>query len=247
MIEIYPDPESLSQAAAELFVALAVRAGEAGRRFSVALSGGRTPCATYELLGRLPFRELVPWPKVHIFWGDDRCIPQEDPRSNEGRARRIWLDRVPVPADQIHPIGCGLKPRAAADRYEAILRAFFGGREPRFDLVFLGLGENGHTLSLFPGTPVLDERDRWAVEVYVAEEDIYRISLTTPIVNRASLVVFLVAGAAKAKILRRVLEGPRDPHVIPAQLIEPAQGELRWMVDHEAAALLKERPRRSRV
>jgi len=239
MIAIFPDPESLNQAAAELFVSVAIRAATARGRFTIALSGGATPYGTYQLLAQLPYRDQVPWQKVHVFWGDERCVPEDDPRSNSGRARRTFFDLVPIPASQVHPIRCGPEPRADAARYESVLRAFFSDGRPRFDLVFLGLGENGHTLSLFPGAPVLEEDDRWVAEVYIAEEDQYRISLTAPAVNQASLVVFLVSGATKARVLHRVLKGPREPLLLPAQLIDPVAGELRWMVDRDAASHLK--------
>jgi 6-phosphogluconolactonase len=238
MIWIYDDLESLSHAAAGLFVQQARQAVQAHGRFSVALSGGHTPRRTYELLAQPPFRDRVAWAQVHVFWGDERCVPPDDPRSNERMVREALLDHVPVPPAQIHPILCVQAPREAAEQYEAVLHDFFAGRAPRFDLIFLGLGENGHTASLFPNTPVLEERQRWAAEVYVAEEDLYRVTLTAPAINQAAVVAFLVAGSAKAGILRAVLEGPSDPHRLPAQLIQPAQGELQWLVDQEASSLV---------
>lgn len=239
MIEIHADAESLSGAAADLFVEEARKAAAGRGRFAVVLSGGETPRRTYALLARPPRRNRVPWERVHVFWGDERCVPPADPRSNERLAREVLLDHVPLPAEQIHPLRCAADPGQAAARYESLLRDFFGKEPPRFDLVFLGLGENGHTASLFPHTAVLAEQVRWAAEVYVSEQNLYRVTLTAPFLNRAAaLAVFLVAGAGKAEILREVLEGPAAPRRLPAQLIRPAAGEVRWLVEREAARLV---------
>lgn len=239
MIWIYDNFELLSQAAAGLFVQQARQAVQDHGRFSVALSGGHTPRRTYELLAQPPFQERVPWQQVDVFWGDERCVSPDDPLSNQRMARQALLDHVPIPPEQIHPITCTRAPREAAGQYEALLHDFFAGRPPGFDLVFLGLGENGHTASLFPDMPVLDERKRWAAEVYVAEQSLYRVTLTAPLINQAAVVMFLVAGASKAGVLKAVLEGPSDPHRLPAQLIQPADGQLHWLVDREASSLLK--------
>lgn len=239
MIQIHSDLESLSRAAAELFVKQARQAVQARGRFSVALSGGHTPERTYQLLAQEPLRAQVPWAHVHVFWGDERCVPPDDPRSNERMAHRTLLDQVPLPPSQIHPIRCADTPRQAAEEYEALLRDFFAGGSPRFDLVFLGLGENGHTASLFPGTPAVEEQERWAVAVYVRERTMWRVTLTALVINQAEVVAFLVAGATKAQILHRVLEGPSDPHSLPAQLIHPTDGVQYWLVDTKASKNLR--------
>jgi 6-phosphogluconolactonase len=207
-------------------------------RFSVALAGGATPRRTYELLAAPPLRDQAPWDRVHVFWGDERCVPLNDSRSNARLAKAAWLDHVPIPGDQIHPMNCALDPAAAARHYEAQLREFFAGQPPRLDLVLLGLGEDGHTASLFPGTMVLAEVERWAAAVSVAEQDLYRVTLTAPLINQAAMVAFLVAGDAKAGVLREVLHGLRDPERLPAQLIQPQNGALRWLVDLAAAGSL---------
>ncbi|MGO8761756.1 MAG: 6-phosphogluconolactonase [Desulfobaccales bacterium] len=238
MIRVYPDLEALSRAAAALIAAQANLAVAARGCFSIALAGGATPRRTYELLAGPPLMDQVPWDRVHVFWGDERCVSPDDPRSNARMAREAWLDRVPIPGLQIHPIDCAQDPAAAARDYEAGLREFFAGASPRLDLVLLGLGDNGHTASLFPGTQVLEEQKRWAAAVYVAQGDLYRVTLTAPLINQARLVAFLVAGATKAKILRDVLHGPRDPARLPAQLIRPHPGGLLWLADREAAALV---------
>ncbi len=240
MLEIFTDAEALSRGAAALFVHLAERAVATRGRFVVALSGGGTPRRSYELLAEPAFAARVAWPLVHVFWGDERCVPLDDPLSNARLAREAWLDQVPIPAAQVHPIGCQANPADAARQYEDELRHFFRGGPPRFDLVFLGLGENGHTASLFPGSAALAEQERWAVEVYVPDQDLYRVTLTLPVINGAAVVAFLVAGAAKAQVLSQVLDGPRDPQRLPAQLVNPRSGERRWLVDREAAALLSD-------
>ena len=153
--------------------------------------------------------------------------------------RQALLDHVPVPPEQIHPMNCYRSPLKAATEYETLLRGFFPNSRPRFDLVLLGLGENGHTASLFPGTPVLEEQQRWVGEVFVAEEGLHRLTLTAVAINQANLVVFLVSGAGKASMLRKVLEEDQYPRSIPARLIKPADGGLLWLADRDAACLLQ--------
>lgn len=238
MIQTFTDLEALSRGAADLFVQQSRHAVQARGRFSVALSGGSTPKRTYELLATAPWRDQVPWGDVHVFWGDERCVPPDDPRSNYRMTRVAWLDHVPVPAAQVHPIPTPTTPQDAAASYDVELRQYFGQGPPRFDLVFLGMGTNAHTASLFPGTPVLHETKRWAAEVYVAEQDLWRVTLTAPILNEAAVIAFLVSGADKGPVLREVIEGPRDVERLPSQLIQPKNGELRWLVDKAAAAAL---------
>jgi 6-phosphogluconolactonase len=238
MIKVYPDLESLSKAASALLIEQANLAVAARGRFCVALSGGSTPKRTYELLAGAPFREQAPWHRMHIFWGDERCVPLDDPRSNARMAKEAWLDHVPIPESQIHPMYCAEAPAEAARKYEAYLHQFFGGRPSSLDLVLLGLGDNGHTASLFPGTPVLKETEHWVSEVYVAEQDMYRVTLTAPFINQTARVVFLVAGEGKADVLWEILEGPRAPDRLPAQLIQPHPGEILWLTDLKAAARL---------
>jgi 6-phosphogluconolactonase len=237
MIWVYDDYEALSNAAAGLFVQQA-RMGPGP--FTVALSGGDTPRRTYEMLSEPPFAERVPWNHVHVFWGDERCVPASDPRNNAHVARSLLLNHVPIPGAQIHPMRCAESPQRAAEDYERLLIDFFPDAQPRFDLVFLGLGENGHTASLFPHTPVLDVEE-WVAAVYLADQDIYRVTLTATAINAAKVVVFLVSGAGKAAVLKQVLEGPDRPRDLPAQLIHPRDGELHWLVDRDAAALLEQR------
>lgn len=236
MIRLCADTEALSHAAAELFTIAARRAVATRGRFAVALAGGETPRRTYELLAAPPFREEVPWQEVHVFWGDERCVPADDPRSNAAMGRRALLDHVPVPAAQIHPIACAGEPHRAAADYERLLRAFFANGPPRFDLVLLGLGEDGHTASLFPGSAALSEPERWTAVTVKTGDEFSRVTLTPPCLNRAAQVVFLVAGAAKARILCEVLANEQGSVPIPARLIRPVDGELVWLADRAAAA-----------
>ncbi len=235
MIHVFPDPEALGRGAAGLVSRVAREAVANRGRFSLALSGGGTPRRTYELLAQPPCRDEVPWDRTHIFWGDERCVGPDDPRSNARMAAEALLRHVPVPAGQVYQMDCRPSPAEGGRRYEAGLQAFFAGGEPRFDLILLGLGENGHTASLFPGDPVLHETKRWVAAVYVAEQELYRLTFTPTLINRARVVAFLVAGAAKSAVLRRVMEGPRDPEHLPAQLIRPEPGELHWLLDKAAA------------
>ena len=239
MISVYPDLDALSRAAAELFAERAARAVAEHGRCAILLSGGETPRRTYELLAKEPLRDRVPWGKLHIFWGDERCVAPDDHRSNARMVQQALLDRVPVPVGQVHPILGDRDPREAADEYEDTLRRFFAGAAPRFDLVLLGLGDDGHTASLFPDSQALEERQRWTAVTRRAGEEIVRVTLTPPLINQADLVVFLVAGEDKAAVIHEVLENHPDPRSLPAKLIMPEQGELRWLVDLPAASLLR--------
>lgn len=242
-LHVYPDLETLSQAAAALLATRAQEAVKERGRFSVALSGGSTPRRTYQLLAQSPWRDQVDWSKVHVFWGDERCVPLEDPRNNARLAHEAFLAAAPVPSDQVHPIRCQEAAGGAAASYEALLRAYFAGQTHTFDLVFLGLGEDGHTASLFPGDPALSEQERWAVAVFKGDEGLHRVSLTPQVFNRSRTVAFLVSGRDKARVLQEILEGDYAPQRLPAQLIRPGDGELLWLVDQAAAAVLDlERP-----
>jgi 6-phosphogluconolactonase len=237
MVEVFANLEAMSRAGAELFARLCEEAVRARGRFSVALSGGSTPRGMYELLAKPPLRERVVWDSVHVFWGDERWVPQDDPRSNYGAAMRALLDLVPIPPEQVHPVAYLASPEASASAYEAELRRYFG-QSLRFDLVLLGMGADGHTASLFPGTPALGEHRKWATWVQAA--DVPRVTLTADVINQAGTVAFLVAGADKAATLKRVMgQAGSGVDLLPAQLIRPVGGELRWLLDTAAASQLK--------
>ncbi len=243
IVRVYPDYEALSRAAAYLFVLLANEAIRDRGRFSIALCGGHTPGRLYELLAGPPFVNQVDWGRVHVFWGDERCVPPDDPRNNARMAREKLLDHVPVPPQHLHPIVCADSAKDAARGYESLLRSFFHGGPRRFDLIFLGLGTDGHTASLFPGTPALREKDRWVTEVYSEKEGIYRVTLTAPILNQASVLAFMASGASKAAVLRDLLTRQSEPERFPARLIRPQcyGGKLYWLVDENSASLLETR------
>lgn len=224
------DGADLARRAAERVVSmLAARQG----RLAVSLSGGSTPRALYQALAAPPLRERLPWARIHWFWGDERFVPPDDAKSNLRMVREAMLDRVPAPADHIHPVPTlGCTAEEAAARYEAELRAFHGDdlRQPLFDLVLMGLGTNGHTASLFPGQPALAERERWAVSVAPPGEPV-RITLTWPPLESTRYAAFLVAGPEKAEVVRRVRQG--DPTLV-ASHYHPA-GPLEWWLDQAAA------------
>jgi 6-phosphogluconolactonase len=235
MIQVFPNAEVLSHAAAQLFVDLAHQCMPKGR-FTVALSGGETPRRTYELLATSPYIEKTPWRIVQFFWSDERWIPPYDPQSNEYMARKALLDHIPVPEDQIHSMHGATDPQGAAVAYEGMLRHFFTGEKTLFDLVFLGLGKDGHTASLFPEAPIPNNPDRWVSDVYLPTQDMFRLTLTPSIINRSAKIVFLVNGEEKAESLQHILEGPNRPEQWPAQLIHPLSGDILWLVDQAAAS-----------
>jgi 6-phosphogluconolactonase len=242
-VRVYADAATLATAAADLFAETASAAVAAHGRFCVALSGGATPQALYQLLAAPPHRDRIDWPRTFVFWGDERCVPPDHPDSNYGMTRAALLAHVPVPQAQVFRMeGEAADTAAAAARYEQNLRQVFAlapGEWPRLDLVLLGLGRDGHTASLFPHTAALGVTDRLVVANRVDTLDVTRITLTAPTINHAARVVFLVAGPDKAEPLAAVLDGPRRPDDLPAQLIAPVDGELLWLVDRAAAARLK--------
>lgn len=240
---VAPDPQSLACFAAQHFVEQAEQAIAARGVARIAISGGSTPRATFQVLADAaqPWRESMPWSKLDLWWVDERCVPPGDPDSNYRMTREAMLDQVPLPPAQIHRIEGELDPEAAAARYESELRNSFrleGAEVPRFDVVQLGIGPDGHTASLFPHTQALYELGRLAVANRVEAKDAWRVTLTSPVINRASHVFFLIAGADKAQVLKEVFTGPRDPERLPSQMIKPAGGILTLLLDRAAAALL---------
>ncbi len=234
MIHVFKDKDALSQAAAALFARQAQDAITDHGRFSVLLAGGETPRHTYEMLALEPLRSQIPWPQVHFFWGDERCVAADDPSSNALMAHRAFIDSLQLRPEQLHPIRCDCLPGQAAENYEAELHRFFGEQPPRFDLVFLGLGEDGHTASLLPGSEALQEEIRWTAVTRRTNEHFSRITVTAPLINQAALVVFLVTGRNKAEVLQSILEATNQDRY-PAQLIKPLRGDMYWWVDGEAA------------
>lgn len=247
-LRVYADAEQLARAGAEMFVTLAAESIQARGRFRIALSGGSTPRRIYQLLATNEFSHRVDWPHLDIFWGDERYVPADDPQSNYRMTAEALLGHVPVPKADIHRVPTEISPPdAAAAAYEKDIRQCFGESSsvPRFDLIYLGLGTNGHTASLFPFTPALRERSQLVAANYVAEVSAWRITMTVPLLNHGRTVAFLVEGQQKAAVLRDVLLGPSDPERLPAQFIVP-DGKLLWVTDEAAAARLSpEREKRS--
>jgi 6-phosphogluconolactonase len=241
-IRVLPDPAALAEAAARHVIERAREAVETRGAFSLALSGGSTPRDLHLRLAAPPLRDEIDWSRAHVFFGDERCVPPEDSRSNYHMAVETLLERVPVPAEQVHRMRGELPPPEAAEEYTEELRRYFGDAAPRMDCILLGMGDNGHTASLFPGLTAVHEQSRWVVAEYVDEVGMWRITLTPYVLNLGRDVVFLVAGAAKASMLHQVLEGPFAPDERPAQIVRPSPGELTWLVDAAAAAQLSPPP-----
>lgn len=240
-IRVYPDADLLKRAAAEHIITLCEASINAQGYFCIALSGGSTPKTVYELLTDNAFSRYMDWEHTHVFWGDERCIPPDHAESNYRMARLALLDSVPLPVTNIHRMKGEIDPAQAAADYEHMLRQFFARRRDggvRFDLVLLGMGDDGHTASLFPGTAALEETERLVVENYVEKLDAWRLTLTAAAINAADRVTFLVSGKSKAETLQQVLEGPEQRYELPAQLIQPTSGNLLWLLDEPAASKL---------
>ena len=240
---VEPDPAALARRAAQYFLEMASEAVGAYGRVRIAISGGNTPKAVFELLAdpNQPWRTRMPWEKLDLYWVDERCVPPNYADSNYRMTREAMLDHVPLRPKQIHRIEGELDPEAAAARYETELRSNFrlkGAESPRFDLVALGMGKDGHTASLFPHTEAVREMSRLAVANHIPQPDAWRVTLTWPVINHARSVFFLVSGQDKASILPEVLTGPLDPERLPSQLIWPSSGILTFILDKAAAALL---------
>ncbi len=240
---VFPDPPSLAWAAAETFISLAAKSIASGGLFSVALAGGSTPRRLHKVLADSELAAQVEWEKVHVFWGDERCVPADHPESNYCMARETLLEHVPIPPANIHPVQGKLQPSQAAEAYEAELQQHFGPHAlPVFNLILLGLGEDGHTASLFPGATGLLESQRWVIAVEHREPPaplVDRVTFTPLLINAAEQVVFLVAGEAKSGRVAQVLKGSYQPDILPAQLIRPEKGALVWLLDATAAAGLE--------
>ncbi|MFN8474656.1 MAG: 6-phosphogluconolactonase [Anaerolineae bacterium] len=236
-LRVFLDKQSLVNGAAEFIVERAEQAVAERGRFVIALSGGGTPKPIYARLAADDLKERVAWDKVHVWFGDERCVPPDDTRSNFRMVREALLDHVPLPPANVHRVKGEMDPAQAALMYEQEMQAFFRTAAfPAFDLILLGMGDNGHTASLFPGTAVLRERERWAVAQYVEVMTTWRVTFTAPLINAARSLAFLVEGEGKAQMLWNVLEGPYQPDVWPAQMIRPSSGELLWLVDAAVAA-----------
>ena len=237
------DAEELAQASAEAIAAAAERSIANRGMARIAISGGSTPKRTFQLLADAahPYRSQVDWIRLQVYWADERCVPPDNPNSNFHNAWQNLLSKVPIPDQNICRIEGELPAEEAAARYESSLRNRFrleGAELPQFDLIMLGLGTNGHTGSLFPHSEALDSMMHLAVSAHVDDTVPWRVSLTWPVINHASQVVFQVQDGSKAEVLQQVLQGPYQPEVLPSQLIRPQNGELTFLLDRAAASKL---------
>ena len=240
---VEPDAAALASRAAHHFVEMVSEAVAARGRARIAISGGSTPKPAFQLLAdpNQPWRARMPWENLDLYWVDERTVPPDAADSNYRMTREALLDHVPLKPEQIHRMEGELDPHVAASRYESELRNSFrleGAESPRFDLIALGMGDDGHTASLFPHTEAIHEMSRLVIANQVPQKDTWRITLTWPVITHASSVFFLIAGEDKAKILKEVLTGPHDPERLPSQLIWPVSGILTLFLDRAAAALL---------
>src|SRR5258705_829679 len=238
-IFVFETPEQLALAAAERFVECARELPGTNERFSVALAGGNTPRRVYELLATEPFNHQVEWSKVHLFFGDERCVPPEHRDSNYAMVKEALISKVPIPENNVHRIIGEGNANDNALAYEDELRSYFTGLAwPRFDLVLLGMGEDGHTASLFPDSAALQERSRWVVPTSNEQLGQDRITLTVPVFNHARRLMFLVTGQKKSQRLKEVMRPQPGSAQLPVQAITPIQGTLEWLVDADAASLV---------
>lgn len=239
LIQIFDDAQQLTEAAAKLFIDTAVQAIAANGRFTVALTGGSSPIALHKLLASPENQQKIDWNKVFIFWGDERWVPFEDDRSNTKMAFETLLNHVSIPKENIFPMySSESSPAEHAAAYEASIRKVVG-QEGAFDLILLGMGDDGHTASLFPHTAILAEETKWVDAYYLEPQSMYRITLTAPLINKAKHIAVLTFGEKKTDALYEVLEGERNPQEYPTQLLAPTQGELVFLTDKVAASRLK--------
>jgi 6-phosphogluconolactonase len=237
-IKVLPTPLDVARAAADRVVRDGEEAIALAGRFSLALSGGSTPRLLYEMLAREPHAPRLDWTKVEVFFADERCVPADHPDSNYRMSREALLSKVPIPGDNVDRIRGEIDPREAAKEYGLLLKEKFGDGGP--DLILLGMGEDGHTASLFPGTEALHETKHRAVANHVERSTTgksWRVTMTAPFINRARHVIVLVTGSNKAARVSEVLEGPRDPQRLPVQLIAPTSGTMTWLLDAAAAGM----------
>lgn len=231
--------DSLSHDIAEWLVADIQKTLDKQDRYTISLSGGNTPKGLYTLLAEAPYRDQIDWGKIHIFFGDERYVPFDDDRNNGKMAYETLLRHVPIPENQIHYFNTTFSPEQSAGEYSKILHNYFDSKPHTLDLVLLGMGDDGHTLSLFPGTAVIHENKKWVTAYFVEKLNMYRMTLTVPVVIQSSAVAFLAEGGKKAATLKEVIEGGYNPDKYPSQIIKPLNNNLHWFIDKAAAAQLE--------
>ncbi|WP_194778393.1 6-phosphogluconolactonase [Pararhodonellum marinum] len=239
MLEKFQNLEALNERTAKLFIQIANEAISEKGRFTVALTGGSSPNGLYKLLAEDENSRKIDWSKVFVFWGDERWVPLHSEQSNAGAAFKALLNQLPVPKDQIFPMFKeGVSPEAYAKTYESLLEAHLEDSK-HFDLILLGMGDDGHTASLFPGEAVLEEKEKKVDAYFLKSQDMYRVTLTAPLINEGKNIIFLVFGEKKMDALYQVLEGNETYHKFPTKLIKPKSGKIYLMVDQMAASKLK--------
>jgi 6-phosphogluconolactonase len=234
-LHIFDNPEVLSENLAEWICSLVEETLKQQQSFSLVLSGGGTPKRLYQKLASEKYKNRIDWQRIRIFWGDERAVPFTDERNNAKMAFDLLLNHVDVPASQIHIMRTDIEPNFAVAEYRKMLHTYFDSTHHSFDLVLLGMGDDGHTLSLFPGSAIIEDNYHWVNSVYNEQQEMYRITLMPVLVNKARKIAFMVDGEKKAGVLEKVLEGDYQPSQFPAQLIAPDTGELHWFLDKAAA------------
>lgn len=239
MVKKFPSFKDVNEHTANLFVQIANESIANNGQFTVALTGGSSPNGLYNLLASNEYREKIDWTKVYIFWGDERWVPLDSELSNAGAAFKDLLNKVSVPKDQIFPMYSeGILPEEYANTYASILETHLLDSK-HFDLILLGMGEDGHTASLFPGEAVLEETEKKVDAYFLKSQGMHRITLTAPLINDAKNIIFLVFGEKKSDALYQVIEGTETYKKFPSKLINPKAGKIHWMVDQAAASELK--------
>lgn len=237
-LHIFKSTEELNESAASYIVKTSQEAISERGVFSISLSGGQTPQKLYALLASDKFKNQINWAKTHVFWGDERCLPLEDERNNAHEAKLILLNKINIPVENVHIIPVNLSPAEAALEYDKEISDFFSEKPKCFDLSLLGLGENGHTASLFPHTDVLLEKSQTVKAVYLEDQQLFRITMTAPLINGSRAIIFLVTGKEKAEMVKTVVQGDYLPEHYPAQLIKSQRSRPLWYLDEAAASLL---------
>jgi 6-phosphogluconolactonase len=234
-LHIFKNKEEMSDHLAQWICDVITESLKTQEFFSLVLSGGETPKLLFKKLASAKFKEQINWKRIHIFWADERVVPFTDDRNNAKIAHDLLISHVDIPSEQVHIMRTDIEPNFSVDQYRKLLHTYFDHTPQSFDLVLLGMGDDGHTLSLFPDSPLIEEHIHWVNAVFVKKQEMYRITLMPLLVNKASKIAFMVDGANKATVLQEVLEGEYMPTKLPSQMIKAPDGELHWFLDEAAA------------
>jgi len=234
-LHIFKNKEEMSDHLAQWICDVITESLKTQEFFSLVLSGGETPKLLFRKLASTKFKEQINWKRIHIFWADERVVPFTDDRNNAKIAHDLLISHVDIPSEQVHIMRTDIEPNFSVDQYRKLLHTYFDHTPQSFDLVLLGMGDDGHTLSLFPDSPLIEEHIHWVNAVFVKKQEMYRITLMPLLVNKASKIAFMVDGANKATVLQEVLEGEYMPTKLPSQMIKAPDGELHWFLDEAAA------------